>query len=70
VVTELQGKYRFDVEIIKKPEAGSLGRPSLPKFPAMEINDELFFEDRVTTVEELERELQCRGAELLQGGAA
>ena len=54
--------YRFDIEIIKKPEADKLGRASLPRFPAMEIDGELFFEDRVTTVEELEKELIRRNA--------
>jgi hypothetical protein len=67
---ELSRKYRFDVEIIKKPEADKLNRPALPKFPAMEIDDELFFEDRITTVDELERELQRRGAESTQGSVS
>jgi hypothetical protein len=62
VVTELQKSYKFDLEVIRKPEAGKLGRISLPKFPAMEIDDELFFEDRVTSLEELEKELIRRNA--------
>lgn len=62
MVTELRKSYRFDLEIIKKPEAEKLKRTSLPKFPAMEIDDELFFEDRVTTVEELQAELVRRKA--------
>lgn len=62
MVAELRKSYRFDLEVIKKTEAGKLNRASLPKFPAMEIDDELFFEDRVTTVEELEKELTRRNA--------
>ncbi|MEJ2182872.1 MAG: hypothetical protein P8Y66_05070 [Nitrospirota bacterium] len=62
MVAELGKSYAFDVEIIRKPEAGRLGRPSLPKFPAMEIDDELFFEDGGTSVKELERELIRRNA--------
>jgi hypothetical protein len=62
VVAELRKSYKFDVDVIRKPEAGKLNRASLPKFPAMEIDDELFFEDRVTTVEELEKELLRRNA--------
>ena len=62
MVTELQRSYKFDLEIIRKPEAGKLNRASLPKFPAMEIDDELFFQDNVTTIEELEKELIRRNA--------
>ena len=57
MVAELRKSYKFDLEVIKKPEAERLGRATLPKFPAMEIDDVLFFEDNVTTVEELEKEL-------------
>lgn len=67
MVTELNRKYQFDLESIKKPEAHNLGRTTLPKFPAMEIDDELFFEDRITSVEELEAELIRRGAPRAQG---
>lgn len=62
MVTELSRSYKFDVHVVKRPEAGKLNRASLPKFPAMEIDDDLFFEDRVTTVEELEGELIRRNA--------
>ena len=62
MVTELQKSYKFDLEIIRKPEAGKLNRASLPKFPAMEIDDELFFQDNVTTIEGLEKELIRRNA--------
>lgn len=62
MVTELSKSYKLDLEVIKKQEAGKLNRTTLPKFPAMEIDDELFFEDRVITVEELEAELIRRNA--------
>ena len=63
MVTDLKKKYQFDVEIIKKPESQLLGREELPKFPAMEIDDELFFEDNITTAHGLEQELVRRGAQ-------
>ena len=61
MVTELGKKYQFEVELIKKSEAGNLGRAALPKFPAMEIDDELIFEDNIITAEKLE-ELAQTGA--------
>jgi hypothetical protein len=61
VVTELQKKYSFKVEVIKKTDTGLLKRLLLPKFPALEINERLVFEGQDITVEELEKEIRkCR----------
>ena len=57
MVTELSKKYQFTVEVIKKTEADKLGRSALPKFPAMEIDDELIFEDNIITADKLEGQL-------------
>ena len=62
MVAELGKSYEFDVEVIKKSEAARLNRSTLPVFPAMEIDDELFSQDRVITVQELEEELRRRNA--------
>lgn len=62
MVAELRKSYQFDLEVIKKPEAEKLGHATLPKFPAMEIDGELFLEDNVTTMDELEKELVRRNA--------
>lgn len=62
MVTELHRRYDFDVETVKKPESHLLDRPSLPRFPALEIDETLIFEDRITTIDELEGELVRRGA--------
>ena len=63
MVAELRKSYQFDLEIIKKPEVHKLNRAFLPKFPAMEIDDTLFFEDSVTTGEELDKELARRNCQ-------
>jgi len=60
VVTELRKKYGFDVELVKKTDVGLFKRIVLPKFPALTIDDDLIFEGRDTTVEELEREVVKR----------
>lgn len=62
MVTELGNKYDFDIEVVKNPQAHTIGLPSQPIFPAMEIDDELFFQDRITSLSELEAELKRRGA--------
>ena len=68
MVTELGKKYHFTVEIIKKSQADKLGRAALPKFPAMEIDDELIFEDNIITADKLEGQLIKRNAPKLKEG--
>ena len=68
MVAELKQRYQFDVEVVKKPEVALLKRILLPRFPAMEIDDELFFEDNTCTIEELEQELLRRNALSLEEG--
>lgn len=60
VVTELQKKYSFDVVVIKKTDAGLLKRLLLPKFPALEIDEQLVFEGRDISINELEDEMKER----------
>jgi hypothetical protein len=60
VVTELQKRYSFNVEVVKKTAPGLLKRFSLPKFPALEIDEQLVFEGQEITFDELEREIRKR----------
>jgi len=60
VVTALQKKYSFHVEVIKKTDTGLFKRLLLPKFPALEIDEQLVFEGQDITTDELEKEIKKR----------
>lgn len=63
MVTELQKKYEFKVELIKRTDTGLLKRLFLPKFPALEIDDQLVFEGQDISADALENEIIKRKAE-------
>jgi hypothetical protein len=60
VVTELQKKYNFRVEVIKKTDEMIFKRLLLPKFPALEIDEEIVFEGQDIPIDELERAMKKR----------
>jgi len=66
VVTELQRKYIFDVEVIKKTDTGLLKRLLLPRFPALEIVEQLVFEGQDILFDELEKEIKKRLVQSLE----
>ncbi len=68
VVTELKDKYDFEIEVIRKPDVSLIKRLSMPKFPAVEIDNEIVAEDRVITKEELAEEIIQR-RQAGEGGA-
>lgn len=53
--TGLKGKYSFDLDFIKKKSKWSQSSKNFPKFPAVEIDGELVFEDLNVTYEQLEQ---------------
>ena len=54
VVTELSGKYTFDVEIIDKSEMSFTSRRSLNTFPSVAINDTVVFKGQDVSIAELQ----------------
>jgi len=60
VVADLGKKVFLDVEIVKKSDFSLLGRLSLPKFPAVEIDGSIVFEGQDVTYEELESAITNR----------
>lgn len=57
-MAELQPKYGFEVETLST--INPFKRLVMPRFPAVEIDGEIVFEDRGITASELEAEIQKR----------
>lgn len=60
VVTSLQSKYGYELEIIRANEVPFFKRLVLPAFPAVYVDGELFSKGRPISQEQLAAEIEQR----------